>query len=203
MKSDLLKKLLSDDIRAIAGRGALGAGAGAYLGHEVTPQLFGYEDDEAAKNMSTLLDAALYGTLGGLGPKGVGKLMKKSPVGFAGSVAGGELLPVGMHGAQEGIKAMGAGTRAMDEFNPPTASEQMASILGSPESRGAMGGAAVAGIGSLLSGLLRSKSEKERQEDKSRGGMVTNDFLKYLLPAMVAGGVLGNVAKGDQPPKQV
>jgi hypothetical protein len=201
MKPELLRKLLSDDIGATAARFGLGAGAGAYLGHEVTPELFGYADDPAAVNMSTLLDAGLYGTLASMGPKGIAKFVKETgPVPTVTGVVGSELAPVAMHGLQEGIGAAEAGTKAMQEFNPPTATQQAASILSSPEAKGALGGATVAGIGALLSGMLRSKSEKERLEDKSRAGMVGSDFLKYLLPALVAGGVLGNVSKGDQPP---
>jgi hypothetical protein len=200
MKQAVLKALLDDDVRSVLGRGALGAAGGAYLGHEVTPELFGYADDPAAVNMSTALDATLYGILAGLGPKGITKLVKENPIGMGASVVGSELFPVGMHGLQEAIGAAEAGTKAMNEFNPPTATQQAASILGSPEAKGALGGASVAGLGALVSGLLRSKSEKERQEDRSRAGMVTSDFLKYLLPAMVAGGVLGNVSRGDQPP---
>jgi hypothetical protein len=195
MSNPLLQKFLSEELGPTLARAALGGGAGAYFGHEVTPKFFGYEGDDAATNTSTMLNAILYGTLAGMGPKAVGASLKKNPELAAMSVAGGELFPVGMHMAQEG-------TKAIKDFNPPTAMEQAETVLKLPESRGAMGGAAVAGIGALLTGLMRSKSEKERLNSSSRAGMVSNDFLKYLLPAMVAGGVLGNVTKGDQPQEQ-
>ena len=192
-KATLKKFLLGEGLAPSVTRGALGAAGGAYLGHEVTPNLFGYEGDEAATNISTLLDAALYGTLAGMGPRAVGRLAAKQPAAFAGSVAGSEIIPVAMHAAQEG-------TEAIKGFNPPTATEQASALLQSPEARGAAGGAALAGIGSILTGLLRSKSERERQDATSRAGMMSNDFLKYLLPAMVAGGVAGNISKDNNEP---
>ena len=192
-KATLKRFLLGEGVGPSIARGTLGAGAGAYLGHEVTPRLFGYEGDEAATNISTLLDAALYGTLAGMGPRAVGRLAAKQPAGFAGSVAGSEIIPVAMHGAQEG-------TKALKEFNPPTATDQAEALFKSPEARGAAGGAATAGIGSLLTGLLRPRSEGERRDSTSRTGMVSNDLLKYLLPAMLAGGVLGNVSKDNNEP---
>jgi len=191
MSKELLKKFLGEYGPTLA-RASIGTGAGAYFGHEVTPRFFGYEDDPYATNTSTMLNAILYGTLAGMGPKAVGASMKKNPELFAASVAGGELFPVGMHMAQEG-------TKAIKDFNPPTATEQAASLIKLPETRGAIGGAATAGIGALLTGLMRAKSDKERTDSTSRAGMVSSDFLKYLLPAMVAGGVLGNITKGEQP----
>ena len=60
-------------------------------------------------------------------------------------------------------------------------------------------GAGVAGLGALLTGLMRSKSIREVEEGKGRTGMVTSDFMKYLLPAMAAGGVIGSLRKpGEQ-----
>jgi len=193
MNKELLKKLLNGAGAPAAGRAALGAGGGAYLGHEVTPGLFGYEGDEAATNTSTMMDSLLYGTLGAMGGKGVSRLARKNPMAFAGSLAGSEMFPVGMHALQEG-------TEAIEGFNPPTAKEQIGSVLKSPESKGALGGTALAGLAALVTGMLRSKSEKERTGDSSRAGMVSSDFLKYLLPAMVAGGVLGNVSKDNNKP---
>jgi len=63
--------------------------------------------------------------------------------------------------------------------------------------RGMGAGAGVAGIGALVSGLMRAKTEDEIRKNKSRAGMVGSDFLKYVIPAMVGGGVVGSLGTNN------
>jgi hypothetical protein len=54
-------------------------------------------------------------------------------------------------------------------------------------------GAGIAGVGAIGTGLLRPKTDREIAEGRTRSGMVTRDFLKYLIPALAAGGAVGNL----------
>jgi hypothetical protein len=77
-------------------------------------------------------------------------------------------------------------------------SPSISRVLNTSTARGAGIGAGAAGLAAIVSGLSRSKRDKEIQEGHGRAGMVTSDFLKYLLPAMIGGGVVGSLT-GKKP----
>lgn len=203
--------IMSTAKNPVAQRAALGAGGGALLGRYVTPKAFGYEDNPGARNMSTFMDAVLYGTLGAIGPKRIGEFVKADPkaaVGLGAGLTGAEIIPVGMDTVLKGRGAITEGSKSVRDLAEaskgirpnPSMTEQLAKILSSREARGAGVGAALAGLGAMGSGLMRAKTDREREEDASRAGMVGSDFLKYLVPAMLAGGLVGNVTKPDDQP---
>jgi hypothetical protein len=77
--------------------------------------------------------------------------------------------------------------------------ETISRLASSSTARGAGVGVGAAGLAAIVSGLSRSKRDKEIREGRGRAGMVTSDFLKYLLPAMVGGGVVGSLVGKRQP----
>lgn len=196
MKIRLVKKAqVGPTGRQIAGRALAGALAGGVIGRYATPHIMGYADDPKAVNMSTMLDATI-GAFAGGGAHNMGRWM--ADPGMATKILGGvgaaELTPVAASMLHSGTRAADNMTEAAKNMKiPPALSEQIRTALQSPEARGAGAGAAGAGLAAILTGLLRARSEREA--DTGRGGMVTKDFLKYVIPAMLAGGVVGNVAK--------
>lgn len=179
--------LLKTDAAKTAIKAILGGTAGAAMGRYVTPKVLGYEDNPSAVNMSTLLDAALGAGLAGMKGSTYKALLKKPMTipAFAGSVAGSELVPVGMNLLTKSTDAANA------VASRPTAQEQIVSTLTSPTAKGVGAGAAAAGLGAILTGLLRPKRDSERRKGTSRIGMVKNDLMLYVVPAMIAGGILG------------
>lgn len=176
--------------RGIAG-GALGAVGGGLAGRYATPKAFGYADNPDAVNMSTFLDAALYGTLGALGGGGALKhLGPQGAIGLAGSIPAAELAPVAMDVLTKGRQAV---TQASETARKLPISNQISDALSSGAGRGALSGAALAGLGAMTTGLTRSKSDAERERGRGRAGMVGMDFLKYVIPAMLAGGTVGHL----------
>lgn len=197
MKLRLVKKaqIMGNSTGVVAARTLAGALTGGLTGRYVTPKIMGYEDDPQAVNMSTVLDASLGGIAGHSLPH-LGKWMAdpSMAVKLMGALGAAELMPVGASMLHSGTRSADNLTEAAKNMKiPPSIAEQLQSALQSPEGRGAGVGAAGAGIAAILSGLLRAKSESE--VDNTRGGMVTKDFLKYLIPAMLAGGVAGNIVK--------
>ena len=196
MKIRLIKKAQAGMTTGkVLGRGIAGALTGGVIGRYVTPKLMGYEDDPKATNMSTVLDATIGGFTGANLPH-VGRWMRDPAMAskLLAGVAGAEVMPVAANMLHTGSRSADQLTEAAKNLKiPPAISEQIRTALQSPEARGAGTGAAAAGIAAILSGLLRSRSESE--SDTGRGGMVTKDFLKYIIPAMLAGGVVGNIAK--------
>ena len=185
-----LVDILKNPRLAQAAAGALG---GAALGRYVTPRLLGYEENPAAVNMSTLLDAIIGGGLAAMGPSGI-KLwaQKKGPMAvpqFGAALAGSELVPVSMNLLTRGTQA----AKAVAER--PTAQQQAANVLRLPETRGAGIGAALAALGAIGTGALRPRREREREKRTGRIGMIKNDLMLYLVPAMLAGGLIGHAAR--------
>ena len=76
----------------------------------------------------------------------------------------------------------------------PAALSRLAS---SPTAKGVGAGAAIAGLGGLATGFTRRRTKDETRRHADRGSMVTRDFMRYALPAMAAGGVIGSLANRD------
>ena len=170
----------------MAGRIGAGAVFGGALGGYANPYMFGYEDNPRLRVASGLLNAIVYGGLAGMGPQGLGNMIRRNPtsaLAIPGSMLTGELAPVGINLANKATDA----AREL-AHRPPTTSQQVQTALGSPEIRGIGAGAALAGLGGITSGLLRPRRESEKY-NTSRVHMVKKDILTYLLPAMAAGGM--------------
>ena len=184
-----------------------GAGAGGALGYYANPQLFGYQDVPAARRTSMTLNAVLGGLLAGMGKGGI-KSMWKGPAGespgkalsrHAGMLTApaiGETIPIvqaGLHQQREAARDVGqaanrlAGSQA--QYSIPGGIKQ---LLTSNVGRGAGMGAAGAGLAAILTGLKRRQTETELEGRTPRGQMVGKDFLKYLIPAVLAGGIAGS-----------
>lgn len=190
------KAMFSMTPKAMVTRGIIGAILGGLIGRHVTPKIFGYESSPAATNMSTLIDAAMFGGAAAGGPM-VGTWLKKDPANMAklvGGIAASEVMPVAMQMTTQGVSATKDLAEAAKGLKiPPPITKQISDVLATPEARGAGAGAAIAGLASLLTGSLRPRNESELRA--SRGSMVAKDFLKMVIPAMIAGGVIGNIKK--------
>lgn len=179
-------------LNILKGLGVAGAAAGGYqLGTEGTSRLLGYHDDPAARHLGGYVNAANAGALAlALAMKGKHPQFAHAFMhpGTAGAMAGAEMIPSVLRTGNRiaaSTETQGAGQIA------PSLTRLALSNTG----RGAAAGAGVAGVASILSGLTRAKTEEEIGKDKSRAGMVGADFLKYLLPSMIGGGVVGSLAK--------
>ena len=140
-------------------RVGLGAAGGAYIGREVTPQLFGYEHNPAAVNMSMLLDSALMAGLAGMSRGTWGRFLQRPTAipELTAMVGLSEMTPVGMHLLTRGTGALERAQHTLARPPPPTVSEQLQSFLGGPTARGAAVGASGAALAGLLTGLLRAR----------------------------------------------
>jgi hypothetical protein len=178
--------------------GALGgAAAGGLTGYEVTPRLGGYEDVESARRSAALMHgltgAVLGGIAGGQGIPGLKALgAGKAPLAAGAALLAEEALPMGLATMKRQQEASKAQTEAALTGGIPY---NVQKALSSPTAAGAGIGAAGAGLTALLTGLMRRKSDAELQKRKTRGQMITSDFLKYLVPAALAGGVVGSLRK--------
>ena len=191
-----ISKLSPQTLKTIAGALA-GAAGGGYLGHEVTPHITGYADSPSARRVSAAVDAILggvvVGTLGAKGRTGFWKgLGIKTPIAALGAVGLGELPPATIAKLEKEREAAKVIGNAAQSVSIPNAVGRM---VKSPIARGAGVGAAGAGLAGIISGLSRRKSEAELQKRTGRGGMIGKDILKYIIPAMVAGGVAGSFKK--------
>jgi len=186
--------------RALAG-GTIGGG----LGYFVTPHITGYADVPQARRQSAIIDALMGATLGGLSARygGFGGGLKaigfKTPATAIGAAAIGELPPhhiAKLIKERQTAERIGTAAQQMAQAGIPAALQR---TLTGPTARGAGVGAAGAGLAAILSGLMRRRSEREMKARTTRGRMIGKDFLKYLIPAMVAGGVAGSfVPKAQQ-----
>lgn len=186
-------------LRTITGA-LLGGGAGFVHGYYGSPKVLKYEDIPAARNFSAFIDTltgAAVGAAGGAGKINLSKLTPKHIFTGASVYGTGQILPV--------LQATMARQReaAMAQADAARAQANSATTLSIPYNlerfatsnlgKGLAGGAAVAGLGGLLSGLLRRRSEEEEMRGRGRMSMVGGDMLKFLLPAMAAGGILGSL----------
>ena len=180
-------------------RGVLGAlaggAAGAGLGYQVMPRLGGYSDVESARRGSGLMHGAtgavLGGTFGALGGRGaLAEMPKAFKWGLGPTVAAEEVIPMVLATQKRTQEAQqSAGRNSI----PSSLSRFAASGTG----RGLGAGIGVAGLAALASGLLRRQNDQEFKERRTRGSMVGHDFLKYLVPALLAGGVMGSMSNRD------
>jgi hypothetical protein len=185
----------------------IGGGIGGAAGYYGTPRLFGYEDTPSARRAAAVINAVIGATVGAAGPKLVGKMMtepieeamqagKMTARQFrrAGmlplAMVAGETIPIAQAALTQSRRAAEANADAARTSSIPTAVKD---LLGSGTVRGAGVGAAGAGLAAIVSGLARRRSERELINQTSRGGMVSKDFLRYLLPALAAGGVMGSL----------
>ena len=172
----------------------IGGTAGAAHGRYVSPNVLDYKDIPAARNSSTLLDGLMGAGLGALA--GGGKMTAKgiTPAAINKGLAwyaGAQAAPVIQATMAESRNASREMANASKVTSIPYNLKRFAT---SNVGKGIGGGAAVAGIGGLLSGLMRRRNTEEEAKQKSRSGMITSDMLKYMLPAMAAGGLAGSVA---------
>ncbi len=183
----------------------MGAGIGGGIGYYGTPHLGGYADVEPARRASAVIDATLGGIIGGLGHRagGMGRMIRgispKAMVAIPTAAGAGEMVPISMATmarTREAMESMSDAGKSLAESSKVTSIPyNLRQVLSTPAARGAGIGAAAAGIGGILTGLARRKSEEEVLKHKSRGSMMTTDALKYLLPAMLAGGVAGSLKR--------
>jgi hypothetical protein len=174
---------------------AAGAGGGA-VGYNVSPYIFGYEASPTGRRVSGLEDAALAATLTALARRGH-ITPKQLALGATTGYAATQAVPV-THSILGELRSKATEERTTAEIqkkmqeaarNAPTTLQQFAA---SPITRGAGIGAAGAGLAAILTGLARKRTEEEMKNRASRMGMIGSDVLKYVLPAMVAGGVAGS-----------
>lgn len=174
-----------------------GAAAGGLTGYEITPRLGGYEDVESARRSAALmhgLTGAVLGAIaGGKGRAGLAELTQgKAPLAAGAALLAEEALPMGLATMKRQQEAAKAQTEAALTGGVPY---NIQKALTGSTAGGAGIGAAGAGLAAILTGLLRRKSDAELQARKTRGQMITSDFLKYLVPAALAGGVVGSLKK--------
>lgn len=181
--------------KTIAGAATGGLG-GYWAGGHITPQLMGYEKDPGAVQASKGMDALLYAILGGiLGAGKGGMLIKRGPVPLATGLAGAEIVPIGIHGVNNAIKATSQINEAAKNFKPtPGITTQIGDLLATPEAKGAQMGLAGAGLLSMLTGL-----SGKREPGTSVPMNVAKDFAMYSLPGATIGGLIANLTKTKQP----
>lgn len=185
---------------------------GGLHGYYGSPKYLGYEDQPAARRMSTALDAitaAYLPNLGGTKALGAYLTGQTAPLLYSGFDKGrgtidnlGESMK-GMgrsvgESSREVAESIESGSKNIEESAKTTSiPHNISEFMQTPEARGLGAGAAVAGLGALGSGLMRPKSEEEEMEGKGRTNMVAKDFMRYLLPAMAAGGLIGHYTGGN------
>ncbi len=166
-----------------------GTAAGGIWGGLISPKIGDYEDNKAARWASILSGAAAGGLMATPGQMNHGLQ----------SLAAGEFVPMGLKAVStvtESMKeqaeaAKGQNQAILDAGHAQASStkDQLADILTSDAAKGAGMGAAVSGLGAIVTGLLRARNDDEIKDNKTRLDMVADDFATYLLPSAIAGGV--------------
>ena len=190
----VLNRLSSQALKSIAGALAGGVTGGA-AGYGVTPHIVGYADVPEARRVSAYTDAILGAILGSAlgyggkaGLKNLGIPLKAIPM----AAGVGEIPPMATAKLTKEKQLADILAQTARTSSIPIA---LGKAIKSPVSRGAGIGAAGAGLGGLVTGLTRKQTEEELAKRESRSKMVTKDVLKYLIPAMIAGGVTGSFVK--------
>jgi hypothetical protein len=192
-KQAAIKRALSSGaVNTLKALGVLGATGGGYLaGSEGLSRVMGYHDDPVSKHVGGGISAgnalAIALLLATKGRKGTGKLLNKHPM-LPASMLGMEAIPAGVVRPMRDISKATAGA-AENQVSPT-----IARLLQTPGARGAGAGVGVAGLLGLTTGLTRARREDEMRKGRTRMGMVSSDTLKYLLPAMLGGGLVGSMA---------
>lgn len=199
--------------------GGIGGGLGGLGGYYVTPHISGYNDVPAARRVSAWSDATLGAVTGALlAGKGqarglVDAVKKMDPIKrFAWSggavlpVAATEYFPINVANQTKQREAAELSGDAARQFGEASRSmsipNAISDVVRSGGFRGAVAGAGLAGIGGMLSGMYRPKTRGELENDEGRPEMMRRDALRYLLPAIIAGGVIGSMRgrAPDAPP---
>lgn len=179
----------------------LGAGVGGAAGYYALPHVSGYGDVESSRRLSGTMNAITGAIIGGLMHRPVpggatefsdlySRLKPLQKVMLpATAIGSGELIPSILAGVQRSSGAMKDMANKTETSSIPF---NVRRVLESQGMRGAGAGAGLAGLGALVSGLTRRQTEEELLNKKTRGGMVASDFLKYVVPAAIAGSVLGS-----------
>jgi hypothetical protein len=187
--------LLSNKVLPLLLRG----GAGAAYGYQVTPRMLGFSDNPEARSTSALLDAVLFAAAPGViqHAKATTGSAAGATKGLATGYVASHLIPRIQANMDDSRRAsqLGAAASIMQANSAKTTSipHNLREFLQSNTARGLTAGAGVAGLAGLLTGLLRVKSEREEQDRAGRPEMIGRDTLRYLLPAMAAGGVAGSL----------
>ena len=171
---------------------AAAAGGGYALGTQGTSRIIGYHDDPQARHVGGYVNAANAAglTMAALTKNPVFRRKILNP-GILGGMASLEVVPAALRSANR----MSASSQAQaDSQLGPT----LARFLNTPVARGAAVGTGLAGLAAIVSGLRRAKTEEEIRKNRSRYAMMGQDFLKYLVPAAVGGGVVGSMSRGQQ-----
>jgi hypothetical protein len=182
----------------VLARMAAGAAIGGAHGYYAMPHLTGYTDAPGARKLSAFMNA-LMGAFAGrsvaLTPGGIGAATralvmggKKLPL-LAGT-AGVDLAPNIFAALEKGREAsMALANSAKVTSIPHNLGQFAQSGLG----KGLVGGGAAAGMGGLLTGLLRRRNDEEERLGTGRASMAGKDMLKFLVPALAAGGIIGSL----------
>jgi len=208
----VLAKILSG-LKSPAGRkilqtaagSAAGAGVGGTLGYYVTPHIMGYEDVPKARRISAYGDAIAGALIGGKGSnmgwrKAVNAfkgLPLAKQLGWGSALVAAEAPPILAANQIKQREAAELSGTAAKQFGEASKSmsipNAISDVVRSGGLRGAVAGAGAAGLAGMLTGMFRPKDRVETEEDHGRTEMMRRDALRYLLPAMVAGGVIGSM----------
>ena len=194
-------RLLKSRVAGELARRGAGATLGGLHGYYVSPNILDYKDIPAARRSSTLIDALMGAVVAGKTPsvlKGMGAVQRDKMLAKGVGIYGaGQIAPVIQANLAEGRKTSrltADAARANAESSKITSIPyNLKQFAGSNLGKGLVGGAAVGGLGGIIGGLMRRRTHKEEQEQASRGSMIGKDILKYILPAMAAGGVVGSL----------
>lgn len=199
------------------GGAAAGGGLGGLFGYYVTPPIVGYGDVPQARRTSAYSDAVAGSLIGALSANPTTRALIGKELGgknfslkkllmLAGIPVTAEIPPVLVASQTKAREAAERTADAARQFGEASRSMSIPNAIGdlvrSPGFRGTVAGAGTAGLGGMLSGMFRPKSKREMEEDTGRTEMMRSDALRYLLPAMVAGGVIGSM-RGEQGPRTV
>ena len=187
----------SASAKAMLLKALLGGTLGGLHGYYVSPTVLDYKDNKAARNFSTLIDAGMGAVLGaGMHRGSLATLKPQQLAKGVSAYAVGQTLPVLQATLADQRDAIRANADAAKVTSIPY---NLQRALKSNIGIGALEGVGAAGLAGLVTGALRRRTENEERKARSRGSMMMHDTLKYLLPAMALGGVVGSFRHNQQP----